>query len=614
MLPLRVAIFLLATSLPFVAIAEPIPDQERAKLAEHLFQQMRAHRAQLRRGIWRCTGSAVTGSGESRLETPVELFCAFDVEQNLLRFDRTQSRRTITTWPKSGESLMPDDPAAPGTFKNPIITTNRYAYYRAADHSADYMDGGLQVWINRPAAAPHSSLEAFDIRAAGLLVSNHSAEWTLFETVLDGLLRFAPDEIVDQGEGLYRVRWFLFDGNHRRTMWVDVSHGFSVTRFELQDRRSPGGPREQDGWPAPYRVTQARWSEVDGVWVPTQLTMSGHPSTELKHQFQWQSVNRPVPTELFSIEGLNCQKGTSVYCRLGSHVVVERHIGIEPIAWTEKAPKFFQSRGEFADRLANARKQCQQRNLRTLIVLGDPADELALKFLQLREQDRTLAPSFGHYLLMPISPRDMRPLSALVAAYRPVSPYVSLPTVAVLDERNRLVAMKSAVIGKENLAADAEQLLKFLENHAAQYPDAEQLLAAALLRAEQEDKKVFLHFSGPFCAACRRLEQFIEEHKTVFDENYVDLRIDGRFRHADEVIDRYYKGIAMSVPWIAILDAQAKSLATSDGPEGNIGFPSKAREIEHFLNMLATTAPRITEDQLAELRRQLERQEESSTE
>jgi thiol-disulfide isomerase/thioredoxin len=392
-------------------------------------------------------------------------------------------------------------------------------------------------------------------------------------------------------------------------MWIDAAHGFSITRFELQDRRSPGGPRGDDGWPAPYRINQVRWTEVDGIWVPAHLTMTGYPSTELKHDFTWESVNRPVASEVFSIEGLNCPQGTLVEARLGSHVVVERRVGIEPISWADRANTFFQPRGEFADRLANARVQCQQRNLRSLIVVGDPADELTQQLLQLREQDITLGRPFDHYQLMPIAARDLAPLAALVNAYRLVSPNLTLPSLAVLDERNRLVAMKSAVVGRQDLAADAEQLSKFLEAHAPQYPDAEQLLAAALHRAEREDKKVFLHLSSPFCAPCHRLEQFIAENKAIFDEHYVDLCLDGRCRHADEVIDRYYKGIALGVPWIAILDAQGKLLANSDGPEGNIGFPTKPQEIDHFLKMLTSTAPRLSAEQLAELRRDLERRQ-----
>jgi len=48
-------------------------------------------------------------------------------------------------------------------------------------------------------------------------------------------------------------------------------------------------------------------------------------------------------------------------------------------------------------------------------------------------------------------------------------------------------------------------------------------------------------------------------------------------------------------------------LANWDGPEGNIGFPSGAKGIDHFLHALTVTAPRLTPAQFSELRQVLEK-------
>jgi len=48
----------------------------------------------------------------------------------------------------------------------------------------------------------------------------------------------------------------------------------------------------------------------------------------------------------------------------------------------------------------------------------------------------------------------------------------------------------------------------------------------------------------------------------------------------------------------ALLGADEQVLATSDGPDGNIGFPAQAAEIQHFMSMLKKTATRLTAAQL----------------
>ena len=59
------------------------------------------------------------------------------------------------------------------------------------------------------------------------------------------------------------------------------------------------------------------------------------------------------------------------------------------------------------------------------------------------------------------------------------------------------------------------------------------------------------------------------------------------------------------LPFFAILDAKGKALATSTGPDGNIGYPKEPQEIEAFAAVLRKTAPRISEADLALVKRRL---------
>jgi hypothetical protein len=56
------------------------------------------------------------------------------------------------------------------------------------------------------------------------------------------------------------------------------------------------------------------------------------------------------------------------------------------------------------------------------------------------------------------------------------------------------------------------------------------------------------------------------------------------------------------IPWFVFLDGEGVMLASSDGPKGNIGFPSAREEVDHFASMLAKVAVRITPEDIEALR------------
>lgn len=60
------------------------------------------------------------------------------------------------------------------------------------------------------------------------------------------------------------------------------------------------------------------------------------------------------------------------------------------------------------------------------------------------------------------------------------------------------------------------------------------------------------------------------------------------------------------IPWMAILDGDGKTLVTSDGPKGNIGYPGEPHEIEFFVAMLNQTRQHLSDDQVGDLERQLQ--------
>ena len=52
------------------------------------------------------------------------------------------------------------------------------------------------------------------------------------------------------------------------------------------------------------------------------------------------------------------------------------------------------------------------------------------------------------------------------------------------------------------------------------------------------------------------------------------------------------------IPWFAFIDATGKTIITSDGAKGNIGFPAAKEEIEHFVKMLKAAKKRLNDAEI----------------
>lgn len=188
------------------------------------------------------------------------------------------------------------------------------------------------------------------------------------------------------------------------------------------------------------------------------------------------------------------------------------------------------------------------------------------------------------------------------------------PCLAVLSGDGKLSATYPLRNGPDG-KLDPRPLAAFLLQHKPPTRDAEAMLAEGLARAKAEDKRVFLIMSASWCGPCRMLARFLAANKDELGRHYAFVKLDvSRDAHANELIERYEgKDTSNGVPWYVILDADGKPLITSTSAEGdgedgpsNIGFPSSKVGIDHFMTMLRQTAPRLSDEGLAALRRKLE--------
>ncbi len=145
-------------------------------------------------------------------------------------------------------------------------------------------------------------------------------------------------------------------------------------------------------------------------------------------------------------------------------------------------------------------------------------------------------------------------------------------------------------------------------------PPAAALLSAASTQAGKSGKTVFVGFHASWCGYCKRLHKILEqpEIRPIVDAHFevvwltVLERGDKKALEnegAMELLTRHSGGASPTLPFVALLDPQGKLLASSIGPRGNVGFPAVPHEVDHFVGMLKTAAPRLTAAELESLRK-----------
>jgi thiol-disulfide isomerase/thioredoxin/protocatechuate 3,4-dioxygenase beta subunit len=287
----------------------------------------------------------------------------------------------------------------------------------------------------------------------------------------------------------------------------------------------------------------------------------------------------------------------------------------------ERAAKAFAGRAKSAtrQRLDDILASAEREYTRPLLLLGGPENKACVDLFRLFDEqpeasDKQLTEKVK-------SPADLRwefellSLDDTQAEVRELATQLGInlgtePILAVLTSAGSLSATYPLRLAGDKL--DPAVLSQFLATHKLPTRDAQKMLADGLRRAQTEDKRLFFIFSASWCGPCRMLAEFLSKHKSELDKHYVFVKLDiSRDDHANAVRDQYKGAKTGGVPWFTILDAQGNSLITSNDPaadpaahfgNSNIGFPSEPSAIKHFLNMLKTTAPRLPEDKLSELR------------
>ncbi len=71
-----------------------------------------------------------------------------------------------------------------------------------------------------------------------------------------------------------------------------------------------------------------------------------------------------------------------------------------------------------------------------------------------------------------------------------------------------------------------------------------------------------------------------------------------RMKSGDLAAARYLPQRSQGDPWFVILDDSGKTLASSVGPKGNIGYPYQPEESAYFVSMLREARQSISDAEL----------------
>jgi hypothetical protein len=258
----------------------------------------------------------------------------------------------------------------------------------------------------------------------------------------------------------------------------------------------------------------------------------------------------------------------------------------------------------------DAKDYARLADARVLITFADPQSPLTKKLFALYFDGDVSAAAYGNFrtLATPTSAAKFAEATALakelgIELSQEITPLI----VAEGADGKVLGLLKRSDLITKKYEIDQDALLAFVTKHVPARLDGQKLFDDALAQAKRENKRVLADETAVWCGPCHMLASFLDKNRTIWEKDYVWVKMDLRWPHATDIMNSLRGDADGGVPWFAILDANGKVLATSNKSEGaNIGFPSQPDEIAQFMQMIKTTAQRMTEEDLVGLKKALE--------
>lgn len=311
------------------AVCGALPEEQLA-LARHVIAGHVFGRQALRSGIWRAHGKGSHNSKQDGVdrEGEIKLFNAFDIDQQLFRFDNE-------------EPMFSRDGVRKEKLGGYFIRTREMTVQRGLNgHTISITPLDYNVGVG---------LGGFDIRCVGstnrATLEGAPPVYFPFEKVF-GSMGFMKEsllvEATRESGHLIRLTWLLGKGMAKATIWFDESQDFAPIRYEcLVAKRRNGKIVKPSEWPkAAEHSASVSWRKLANVWVPTSLLNEDkeglrdepYEATSVRQMaltFDWESVNQPVPAKLFEPADLGADNPVPVLdMRLGGKPIIVSHPSI----------------------------------------------------------------------------------------------------------------------------------------------------------------------------------------------------------------------------------------------------------------------------------------------
>jgi thiol-disulfide isomerase/thioredoxin len=156
--------------------------------------------------------------------------------------------------------------------------------------------------------------------------------------------------------------------------------------------------------------------------------------------------------------------------------------------------------------------------------------------------------------------------------------------------------------------------------YASNSVPAKSMIAGAVKEAKADHKGIIVIFHASWCGWCKQLDKTLDmpDFKAVLDKDYVVLHVtvmEDPAHKADENAGgldllKKWGGDGQGIPYFAVLDDKGNYLAnskvTEQGKLQNMGFPTEKIEIDHFIDMMKMANPKLSSDDEATLRKDLD--------
>lgn len=267
------------------------------------------------------------------------------------------------------------------------------------------------------------------------------------------------------------------------------------------------------------------------------------------------------------------------------------------------------AKADIAAAIAKAKKD----NKRVLIQWGANWCGWCVKLDGTMKKDKKLSREMLYeYILVKVDVGRFDKHTDLFGGYGAKLKESGIPYLTVLDGDGKVLANQETGALEKGDAHDVEKVMGFLKTHEATPLKADDILNGALATARQDGKSVFLHFGAPWCGWCHRLEGWMAQPEVaaILAKDFVDCKVDTDRNTGGGEMHRKFNTLIDSpsgggIPWFAFVNAEGKSIADSNGPKGNSGFPSADHEIAHFVGMLKKARKNMTDDDISSLEKSL---------